>query len=201
MDLLFFCVCDAMKGESESDLHWVYCSKFLLAGLCHLLMCLEKLDAKNFSCPEEYQRTLNTTNLLVRKAEMVLSSHLTYRSEHRKMNPADLLKWVQFFCVMCVVEIFSNPFYPPLPQSSSDREEEEKECTGLLAALVVCVPGLVPPSVHQRGVHFLHPLVRFWIRQRKVHQVGHISGPLAVPEHLYTAASQGVGTPSSPSLG
>ncbi|XP_054900721.1 polycystic kidney disease protein 1-like 2 [Poeciliopsis prolifica] len=66
-----------MQGESESDNHWVYCSKFLLASLCHLLMNLEKLDAKNFSCPEEYQRVLNNTNLLVRKAEMVFSSHLS----------------------------------------------------------------------------------------------------------------------------
>lgn len=74
------CACDSIKGESESDLHWVYCSKFLLAGLCHLLMCLEKLDGKNFSCPEEYQQILNTTNLLVCKAEMVLTSHLTYGS-------------------------------------------------------------------------------------------------------------------------
>lgn len=46
-------------------------------------MCLEKLDGKNFSCPEEYQQTLNITNLLVRKAEMVLSSHLTYGSGHK----------------------------------------------------------------------------------------------------------------------
>lgn len=74
------CACDSIKGESESDLHWVYCSKFLFAGLCHLLMCLEKLDGKNFSCPEEYRQILNTTNLLVCKAEMVLTSHLTYGS-------------------------------------------------------------------------------------------------------------------------
>ncbi|KAK5617940.1 hypothetical protein CRENBAI_024468 [Crenichthys baileyi] len=65
-----------IQGESESDNHWVYCSKFLLAALCHLLMNLEKLDAKNFSSQDEYQQVLNTTNLLVRKAEMVLSSHL-----------------------------------------------------------------------------------------------------------------------------
>lgn len=77
--LFFSCVPDALKGESESDLHWVYCSKFLLAGLCHLLMCLEKLDGKHFSCPEQYQQTLNTTNLLVRKTEMVLTSHMAYR--------------------------------------------------------------------------------------------------------------------------
>lgn len=63
-------------GESESDHHWVYCSKFLLAGLCHLLMCLEKLDGKNFPNPEDYQQALNLSNLLVRKAEMVFSSHL-----------------------------------------------------------------------------------------------------------------------------
>ncbi|XP_015239735.1 PREDICTED: polycystic kidney disease protein 1-like 3 [Cyprinodon variegatus] len=66
-----------IQGESESDNHWVYCSKFLLAGLCNLHMNLEKLDAKNFSSPEEYQSALNTTNLLVRKAEMVFTSHLS----------------------------------------------------------------------------------------------------------------------------
>lgn len=59
---------------------------------------------------------------------------------------------------MCAVE--QSFLYAP-PQSSSDTEEEEKECKGLLAALVVCVPGLVPPAVHQWGVHFLHPVVRF----------------------------------------
>ncbi|XP_030613569.1 polycystic kidney disease protein 1-like 2 [Archocentrus centrarchus] len=67
-----------MQGESESDYHWVYCSKFLLAGLCHLLMCLEKLDGRHFPNPDEYQQVLNFTNVLVRKAEMVFSSHLAY---------------------------------------------------------------------------------------------------------------------------
>ncbi|XP_035986669.1 polycystic kidney disease protein 1-like 2 [Fundulus heteroclitus] len=66
-----------IQGESESDNHWVYCSKFLLASLCNLHMNLEKLDARNFSSQDEYQQVLNTTNLLVRKAEMVLSSHLS----------------------------------------------------------------------------------------------------------------------------
>ncbi|XP_078800525.1 polycystin-1-like protein 2 isoform X2 [Oryzias latipes] len=65
-----------MQGESLSDNHLVYCSKFLLAALCHLLMCLEKLDGKHFPSLQDYQDTLSTTNLLVRKAEMVLSSHL-----------------------------------------------------------------------------------------------------------------------------
>lgn len=76
-------MCIRVKGESESDPHWVYCSKFLLAGLCHLMMCLEKLDGKNFPSPDEYQQTLNVTNQLVRKAEMVFTSHLTYWSAHR----------------------------------------------------------------------------------------------------------------------
>lgn len=197
--LLFF-VCDSIKGESESDLHLVYCSKFLLAGLCHLLMCLEKLDGKNFSCPEEYQWTLNTTKLLVCKAEMVLTSHLTCGSEHKHTRkwtfPQTFLKYRFFLCYACCENIQQSLLYAPL-QSSSDRREEEKEFRGLLATLVVCVPGLVAPAVHQRGVHFLHLVVRFWIRQRKVHQVGHVSGPLPVPEHLYTAASQGDRTPSS----
>ncbi|XP_060892627.1 polycystin-1-like protein 2 [Labrus mixtus] len=67
-----------MQGESESGPHWVYCSKFLLAGLSHLTMSLEKLDANNFMIVNHYKQTLNMANLLVRKAEMVLTSHLTY---------------------------------------------------------------------------------------------------------------------------
>lgn len=75
--------CKSYKGENESDPHWVYCSKFLLAGLCHLMMCLGQLNEKNFLSPLEYQHMLNTTNLLVRKAEMVFSSHLAYWSALR----------------------------------------------------------------------------------------------------------------------
>lgn len=44
------------------------------------MMCLEKLDGKNFPSQDEYQQALNLTNLLVRKAEMVFSSHLAYWS-------------------------------------------------------------------------------------------------------------------------
>ncbi|XP_029283576.1 polycystic kidney disease protein 1-like 2 [Cottoperca gobio] len=89
-----------MQGESESGPHWVYCSKFLLAGLCHLLMCLEKLDEKNFPSPQEYQQTLNITNLLVRKAEMVFSSHLAYcpppvKKRKRKSGSC----WLPWWCV------------------------------------------------------------------------------------------------------
>lgn len=67
-----------MQGESESGPHWVYCSKFLLAGLCHIMMCLEKLDVNHFPSPEEYKQAVNLINLLVRKAEMVFTSHLAY---------------------------------------------------------------------------------------------------------------------------
>lgn len=70
-------------------------------------------------------------------------------------------------------------------------EEAEEEVGRLLAALVVCVSGLVPVALHQRCIHFLHPAVRLSVWQRKVHQVGHVSGPVPLPEHLYTAASQG----------
>ncbi|XP_039984198.1 polycystic kidney disease protein 1-like 2 isoform X7 [Xiphias gladius] len=87
-----------MQGESESDPHWVYCSKFLLAGLCHLLMGLDKLDGKNFPSPHEYQRALNITNLLVRKAEMVFSSHLAYcpppvKKKKKKRSGGCRLPW------------------------------------------------------------------------------------------------------------
>lgn len=70
-------------------------------------MYLEKLDGKNFSCPEEYQQTLNTTNLLVRKTEMVLSSHMAYRWLK--------LKYI-ICCVMCDVVQSSNfSICPPPP--------------------------------------------------------------------------------------
>ncbi|KAG8001601.1 Polycystic kidney disease protein 1-like 2, partial [Nibea albiflora] len=86
--------------ESESDPHWVYCSKFLLAGLCHIMMCLEKLDGKNFPSQDEYQQALNLTNLLVRKAEMVFSSHLAYcpplvRRKEKKSGGC----WLPWWCV------------------------------------------------------------------------------------------------------
>ncbi|XP_030269688.1 polycystic kidney disease protein 1-like 2 [Sparus aurata] len=88
-----------MQGESESDPHWVYCSKFLLAGLCHLMVCLEKLDAKNFPSPAEYQQTLQITNLLVRKAEMVFSSHLAYCPPPVKKKKKSGGCWLPWWCV------------------------------------------------------------------------------------------------------
>nr|XP_046245454.1 polycystic kidney disease protein 1-like 2 [Scatophagus argus] len=90
-----------MQGESESDPHWVYCSKFLLAGLCHLMMCLEKLDGRNFLSPEEYQQTLNITNMLVRKAEMVFTSHLTYCPPpvKKKKTKRSAGCWLPWWCV------------------------------------------------------------------------------------------------------
>ncbi|XP_033930769.1 polycystin-1-like protein 2 isoform X4 [Pseudochaenichthys georgianus] len=88
-----------MQGESESDPHWVYCSKFLLAGLCHLLMCLEKLDERNFPSPQDYLQTLNTTNILVRKAEMVFSSHLAYCPPPVKKRKKKATCWLPWWCV------------------------------------------------------------------------------------------------------
>ncbi|XP_041797280.1 polycystic kidney disease protein 1-like 2 [Chelmon rostratus] len=88
-----------MQGESESDPHWVYCSKFLLAGLCHLMMCLERMDGKNFPSPYEYQQTLNVTNLLVRKAEMVFSSHLAYCPPPVRKKEKSAGCWLPWWCV------------------------------------------------------------------------------------------------------
>ncbi|KAI3377578.1 hypothetical protein L3Q82_008747, partial [Scortum barcoo] len=89
-----------MQGrESESDPHWVYCSKFLLAGLCHLMMCLEKLDVNHFSSPEEYKQALNLINLLVRKAEMVFTSHVAYSPPPVKKTKKSGGCWLPWWCV------------------------------------------------------------------------------------------------------
>uniref|UniRef100_UPI003AAB5C42 polycystin-1-like protein 2 n=1 Tax=Centroberyx gerrardi TaxID=166262 RepID=UPI003AAB5C42 len=88
-----------MQGESESDPHWVHCSKFILSCLSHLLLCLERLDGKNFPSPDEYQQALNVTNLLLRKAEMVFSSHMAYcpRPVSKKRKSAGC--WLPWWCV------------------------------------------------------------------------------------------------------
>ncbi|XP_030016916.1 polycystic kidney disease protein 1-like 2 [Sphaeramia orbicularis] len=89
-----------MQGETISDTHWVYCSKFLLCGLCHLLFCLEKLEGRNF-LTYEYHHVLSITNLLVRKCEMVYSSHLAYcppppkKKKKRRTGSC----WLPWWCV------------------------------------------------------------------------------------------------------
>ncbi|XP_038557671.1 polycystic kidney disease protein 1-like 2 isoform X2 [Micropterus salmoides] len=88
-----------MQGESESDPHWVHCSKFLLAGLCHLMMCLEKLDEKNFPSTQEYKQALNTINLLVRKAEMVFTSHSAYCPPPVRKKKKSGGCWLPWWCV------------------------------------------------------------------------------------------------------
>ncbi|XP_058485936.1 polycystin-1-like protein 2 [Solea solea] len=89
-----------MQGECESDPHWVYCSKFLLAGLCHLLMDLEKLDGRNVPCPHDYQQALNVANVLVRKAEMVFSCHLaSCPPTVTKQKKSTASCWLPWWCV------------------------------------------------------------------------------------------------------
>ncbi|XP_077448709.1 polycystin-1-like protein 2 isoform X2 [Stigmatopora argus] len=98
-DLKFFwlvCVC---QGKTESDLHWVYCSKFLLTALCRLLMCLERLDGRNFPRPEEYLQALDITKMLVRKADMVFSSHLAYCPPPMKKKRTSSSCWLPWWCV------------------------------------------------------------------------------------------------------
>lgn len=92
---------------------------------------------------------------------------------------------------LLVVVSFLSVAQPP-------SHEEEEASVRLLAAVVVCVPGLVPAAVHQRSVHVLHLAVRLPVRQTQVHQVGHVPGTLPVPEHLYSAASQGGHSTSEP---
>ncbi|XP_074522616.1 polycystin-1-like protein 2 [Halichoeres trimaculatus] len=90
-----------MQGETESNPHWVHCSRFLLAGLCHLVMCLEKLDDKNFQSLNDYKQTLNTASQLVRKAEMVFSSHMTCCPPPVKIQKKKVSGgcWLPWWCV------------------------------------------------------------------------------------------------------
>ncbi|XP_062327815.1 polycystin-1-like protein 2 [Osmerus eperlanus] len=67
-----------MQGESESHPHWVFCSQFVLSCLHRLSMSLERLNPGIFSSPEEHQQLLSTSSLLLKKAEMVCTSHMTY---------------------------------------------------------------------------------------------------------------------------
>ncbi|KAF7654897.1 hypothetical protein LDENG_00063320 [Lucifuga dentata] len=87
-----------MQGECESDHHWVYCSKFILCCLSHLLLCLDKLN-KSFASPDEYQQALNTTNVLVRKAEMVYTSHMTYCPPPVRRKKTSAGCWLPWWCV------------------------------------------------------------------------------------------------------
>ncbi|XP_029904166.1 polycystic kidney disease protein 1-like 2 [Myripristis murdjan] len=88
-----------MQGESESDPHWVYCSKFLMSCLSHLLLCLERLDGKNFPSQDEYQQALNITNLLLRKAEMVFSSHMAFCLPPVSKKKKATGCWLPWWCV------------------------------------------------------------------------------------------------------
>ncbi|XP_077448719.1 polycystin-1-like protein 2 isoform X3 [Stigmatopora argus] len=88
-----------IQGKTESDLHWVYCSKFLLTALCRLLMCLERLDGRNFPRPEEYLQALDITKMLVRKADMVFSSHLAYCPPPMKKKRTSSSCWLPWWCV------------------------------------------------------------------------------------------------------
>ncbi|XP_051919019.1 polycystic kidney disease protein 1-like 2 isoform X1 [Hippocampus zosterae] len=88
-----------MQGETESDLHWVYCSKFLLAALCRVRLCLETLDGKNFPSPQDYAQALDITNLLVRKADMVFSSHLACCPPPVKKKSVSSGCWLPWWCV------------------------------------------------------------------------------------------------------
>ncbi|XP_029950415.1 polycystic kidney disease protein 1-like 2 [Salarias fasciatus] len=89
----------AMQGETESDPHLVHSTRFLLAGLCHLLMSLEKLDVKHFSSMEEHQKIFSLANLLVRKTEMVFSSHLTTCPPPVKRKKRSMSCWLPWWFV------------------------------------------------------------------------------------------------------
>ena len=67
----------------------------------------------------------------------------------------------------------------------------------MLAALVVRLHCLVPSALHQLHFHLLHPPLRTQIWQGEVNPVGHLPGPVTLPEHLYPAALEGKQVASS----
>ncbi|KAL6468854.1 hypothetical protein MHYP_G00223780 [Metynnis hypsauchen] len=68
-------VIQIMQGESDNDPHWVQCSCFVFYSMCHLSLLLEHAGEKAFPNPEELQQATNTVHLLLKKAEMVFTSH------------------------------------------------------------------------------------------------------------------------------
>ncbi|XP_055756313.1 polycystic kidney disease protein 1-like 2 [Salvelinus fontinalis] len=103
-------VIQLMQGLSESDPHWVYCSKFVLYFLHHLSMCLERLDQSAFSTPEARQHILNTVHLLQKTSEMVFTSHMAYSPprvarEKRKSSSCWLPWWFVFVGWFLLVSI------------------------------------------------------------------------------------------------
>ncbi|KAJ3594292.1 hypothetical protein NHX12_006623 [Muraenolepis orangiensis] len=95
-------VLQLMQGEGESHIHWVFCSRYLLLCLAHLLQCLEKLDAKNFHSPADSQHLFDLTNQLLRKAEMVYACHketcpLPASRNKKKVSAGLSLPWWSVF--------------------------------------------------------------------------------------------------------
>nr|XP_046201047.1 polycystic kidney disease protein 1-like 2 [Oncorhynchus gorbuscha] len=103
-------VIQLMQGLSESEPHWVYCSKFVLYFLHHLSMCLERLDESAFPTPEARQHILNTVHLLQKTSEMVSTSHMAYSpprvaKEKRKSSSCWLPWWFVFVGWFLLVSI------------------------------------------------------------------------------------------------
>ncbi|KAL7866550.1 hypothetical protein AOLI_G00143640 [Acnodon oligacanthus] len=68
-------VIQIIQGESDIDPHWVQCSRFVFYSMCHLSLLLEHAGEKAFPNPEELQQATNSVHLLLKKAEMVFTSH------------------------------------------------------------------------------------------------------------------------------
>lgn len=86
-------------------------------------MCLEKVDEKHFPYPQEYQQVLNITNLLVRKTEMVLSSHLASWSALRPTRTLEPLFRVKMPLVILTWNVSSSfPWPSPTPVKRTKKK-------------------------------------------------------------------------------
>ncbi|KAI4874710.1 hypothetical protein NFI96_029136 [Prochilodus magdalenae] len=64
-----------MQGESNIDPHWVQCSRFVFYCMSHLSQLLDNVSEKAFPHPLELQQARNSVHLMLKKAEMVFTSH------------------------------------------------------------------------------------------------------------------------------
>ncbi|KAG7275099.1 hypothetical protein CRUP_004865 [Coryphaenoides rupestris] len=94
-----------MQGEGESNPHWVFCSRYVLLCLAHLLQCLEKLDVKHFHSAEDAHLLFDITNQLLLKAEMVYTSHKAAWKKKKVSGGLSLPWWFVFIAWFLLLSI------------------------------------------------------------------------------------------------
>ncbi|XP_053094236.1 polycystic kidney disease protein 1-like 2 [Pangasianodon hypophthalmus] len=64
-----------IQGQTVGDQHWAHCSRFVFHTLCHLSTLLDRAGEKVFPHPEDLDLAKNTVNMMLKKAEVLTSTH------------------------------------------------------------------------------------------------------------------------------